>query len=67
MSPPGEYENFKTTPRRLALPNISATITTESQRVGILPPVAQPFTSRQTSPATGNSYSVYYKPIPIGF
>ena len=75
---PEEYENFKvlvfnaiqndkSTPRRQALPKRSTTITTESQRFGILPPAAQPSTSSQTSAATGSSYSVHYTPSPIGF
>ena len=45
--------------RRQALPKRSATITTESQRVGLLPPAAQQSTS--------SSYSVFYTPSPIGF
>ena len=71
-----EYENFKiqssmlsimSTSRRQALPKRSATVTNESQRVGLLPPEAQPSTSSQTSAGSSNSHSVYCTPSPIGF
>ena len=75
---PEKYENFKvlvfngiqnvkSTPRKQALPKRSAIIKTESQKVGKLPPAAQPATSSQRSAATGSSYSAYYTPSPIGF
>ena len=51
-------QNVKSTSRRQSLPRRSATITTESQRVGILPQAAQQPTNSQTSAATICSYSV---------
>ena len=61
------FQNVKSTPRRQALPRRSPTITTESHRVGLLPPAAQQSTSSQTCAATVSRYSVYYTPSPIGF
>ena len=51
--------------RRQQLPRRSATITTESQRVGILPTTTQQASS-STQAAAGSSF-VYYTPSPIGF
>ena len=60
-----DIEAVKSTPRRQVLPRRSATITTESQRVGILPTTTQQASS-STHAAAGSSY-VYYTPSPIGF
>ena len=51
--------------RRQALPRTSATITMESQRVGILPTTTQQV-STSTQAAASSSY-VYYTPSPLGF
>ena len=60
-------QNVKSKSRRHALPKRSATITTESKRVRILPPRSQQSTSSQTSAATGSSYSVCYTPSHMAF
>ena len=59
--------NVQSTSRRQVLPKRSVTVTTESQKVGILPPAAQPSNNSQTTAASGSSYSVYYTPSPNGF
>ena len=75
---PEEYEDFKvqvlnvmqnvkSKTRRQALPKRLASITTESQNVGIPPPAAQQPTSSQTSAATGSNYNVFYTPSPMTF
>ena len=63
-----DIEAVKNTHRRQVLPKRSATITMESQRVGILPTTTQQLSS-STQAATGSSSSsyVYYTPRPIGF
>ena len=58
-------ETIKSNHRRQPLPRRSATITTESQRVGILPTTTQQAFS-STQAAAGNRF-VYYTPSPIGF
>ena len=60
-----DIESIKSNRRRQQLPRRSATVTTESQRVGILPPTTQQ-TSCSTQAAAGSSF-VYYTPSPIGF
>ena len=60
-----DTEEVKNTHRRQVLPKRSATITKESQRVGILPTTTQQASS-STQAAAGSSY-VYYTPSPIGF
>ena len=64
----GRIEEAKNTHRCQVLPKRSATITKESQRVGILPTATQQASS-STQAAAGNSSSsyVYYTPSPIGF
>ena len=63
-----DIEEVKNTHRRQVLPKRSATITRESQRVGILPTTTQQVSS-STQAAAGSSSScyVYYTPSPIGF
>ena len=63
-----DIEEVKNTHRRQVLPKRSATITRESQRVGILPTTTQQASS-STQAAAGSSSSsyVYYTPSPIGF
>ena len=64
-----DIEEVKNTHRRQpVLPRRSATITKESQRVGILPTTTQQVSS-STQAAAGSSSSsyVYYTPSPIGF
>ena len=63
-----DIEEVKNTHRCQVLPKISATITKESQRVGILPTTTQQASS-STQAAAGSSSSsyVYYTPSPIGF
>ena len=63
-----DIEEVKNTHRRQVLPKRSATITRESQRVGILPTTTQQASS-STQAAAGSSSSsyVYYAPSPIGF
>ena len=60
-----DIETVKNTHRRQVLPKRSATITKESQRVGILPTTIQQASS-STQVAPGSSY-VCYTPSPIGF
>ena len=60
-----DIESIKSNRRCQQLPRRSATITTESQRVGILPPTTQQASS-STQAAAGSSF-VYYTPSPIGF
>ena len=60
-----DIETIMSNRRRQPLPRRSATITTESQRVGILPPTTQQ-ASTSTQAAAGSSF-VYYTPSPIGF
>ena len=60
-----DIETIKSNRRCQQLPRRSATITTESQRVGILPPTTQQASS-STQAAAGSSF-VYYTPSPIGF
>ena len=59
-----DMESIKSNRRRQQLPRRLATITTESQRVGILPPTTQQASS-STQAAAGSSF-VYYTPSPIG-
>ena len=60
-----DIESIKTNHRCQPLARRSATITTESQRVGILPTtIQQASTSTQAAPSS--SY-VYYTPSPLGF
>ena len=59
-----DIESIKSNHRRQQLPRRSATITTESQRVGILPSTTQQASS--STQAAGSSF-VYYTPSPIGF
>ena len=63
-----DIEEVKNTHRRQVLSKRSATITRESQRVGILPTTTQQESS-STQAAAGSSSSsyVYYTPSPIGF
>ena len=58
-----DIESIKSS--RQPLPRRSATITTESQRVGILPTTTQQ-ASTSTQAAASSSY-VYYSPSPLGF
>ena len=60
-----DIESIKTNRRRQPLARRSATITTESQRVGILPTTTQQ-ASTSTQAAASSSY-VYYTPSPLGF
>ena len=60
-----DIESIKSNRRHQQLPRRSATITTESQRVGTLPPTTQQASS-STQAAAGSSF-VYYTPSPIGF
>ena len=60
-----DIETIKSNHRRQPLPRRSATITTESQKVGILPTTTQQ-ASTSTQAAASSSY-VYYTPSPIGF
>ena len=59
-----DIESIKSNRRHQQLPRRSATITTELQRVGILPPTTQQASS-STQAAAGSSF-VYYTPSPIG-
>ena len=63
-----DIEAVKNTHRRQVLPKRSATITSESQKVGILPTTSQQASS-STQAAAGSSSSsyIYYTPSPIGF
>ena len=60
-----DIETIKSNRRRQPLPRRSATVTTESQRVGLLPTTTQQVSS-STQVAAGSSF-VYYTPSPIGF
>ena len=60
-----DIESIKSNCRRQPLPRRSATITTESQRVGILPTTTQQAST--STQATARSCYVYYTPSPIGF
>ena len=60
-----DIETIKSNHRCQQLPRRSATITTESQRVGLLPTTTQQASS-STHAAAGSSF-VYYTPSPIGF
>ena len=60
-----DIQAVKNTRRRQPLPRRSATITTESQRVRILPTTTQQ-ASGSTQAAASSSY-VYYTPSPIDF
>ena len=60
-----DIESIKSNRRRQSLPRRSATVTTESQRVGLLP-TTTPQASSSTQAAAGSSF-VYYTPSPIGF
>ena len=60
-----DIETIKSNHRHQQLPRRSATITTESQRVGILPPNTQQASS-STQAAAGSSF-LYDTPSPIGF
>ena len=60
-----DIESIKTNRRRQPLAKRSATVTTESQRVGILPTTTQQ-ASTSTQAAASSSY-VYYTPSPLGF
>ena len=63
-----DIEEVKNTHGRQPLPKKSATITRESQKVGILPTTTQQASS-STQAAVGSSSSsyVYYTPSPISF
>ena len=60
-----DIETIKSNHRRQPLPRRSATVTTESQRVGLLP-TTTPQASSSTQAAASSSF-VYYTPSPIGF
>ena len=60
-----DIETIKTNRRRQPLARRSTTITTESQRVGILPTTTQQ-ASTSTQAAASSSY-IYYTPSPLGF
>ena len=60
-----DIESIKSNRRHQSLPRRSATITTESQKVGLLP-TTTPQASGSTQAAAGSSF-VYYTPSPIGF
>ena len=60
-----DIESIKNKRRRQPLPRRSATVTTESQRVSLLP-TTTPQASSSTQAAAGSSF-VYYIPSPIGF
>ena len=63
-----DIEAVKNTHRRQVLPKRSATITRESQKVGILPTTTQQVSSSTQAAASSSSSSyVYYTPSPIGF
>ena len=63
-----DIEAVKNTHRRQVLPRRAATITKESQRVGILPPTTQqPSSFIQAAASSSSSSYVYYTPSPIGF
>ena len=60
-----DIESIKSNRRHQALPRRSATITTESQRVGILPTTTQQAST--STQATASSSYVYYTPSPLSF
>ena len=60
-----DIESIKSNCRYHPLPRRSATVTMESQRVGILPTTTQQ-ASTSTQAAANSSY-VYYTPSPLGF
>ena len=60
-----DIETIKSNRRRQPLPRRSATVTTESQRVGLLP-TTTPQASSSTQAAASSSF-VYCTPSPIGF
>ena len=60
-----DIESIKSNRRCQPLPRRSATVTTESQRVGILPTTTQQASS-SIQAAASSSY-VYYTPSPLGF
>ena len=60
-----DIESIKSNHRCQPLPRRSATITTESQRVGILPTTTQQAST--STQATASSSYVYYTPSPLGF
>ena len=60
-----DIESIKSNRRRQPLARRSATVTTESQRVGLLP-TTTPQASSSTQAAASSSF-VYYTPSPIGF
>ena len=60
-----DIKTIKGNRRRQPLPRRSATVTTESQRVGLLP-TTTPQASSSTQAAASSSF-VYYTPSPIGF
>ena len=60
-----DIETIKSNRRRQPLPRRSPTITTESQRVGILPTTTQQASS-STQAAASSSY-IYYRSSPTGF
>ena len=60
-----DIETIKSNRRRQPLPRRSATVITESQRVGLLP-TTTPQASSSTQAAASSSF-VYYTPSPIGF
>ena len=60
-----DIESIKSNRRRHPLPRRSTTITTESQRVSILPTTTQQASS--SAQAAASSSYVYYTPSPIGF
>ena len=63
-----DIEEVKNTHRHQVLPKRSATITKESQRVGILPTTTQQAPSSiQAEAGSSSSSYVYYTPSPIGF
>ena len=63
-----DIEEVKNTHRCQVLPKRSATITRESQKVGILPTtIQQASSSTQAAAGSSSSSYVYYTPSPIGF
>ena len=63
-----DIEAVKNIHRRQVLPKRLATITKESQRVGILPTTTQQVSSSTQAAASSSSSSyIYYTPSPIGF
>ena len=60
-----DIESIKSNRRHQPLARRSATITTESQRVGILPTTTQQAST--STQATASSSYVYYTPSPLGF